>query len=145
MDAFYPYLWLAVIIAAIIVKAVTSQLVSIWFVGGGIAALIASIFDAPFWLQLTSFVVITGILLVATRPMVNKMLAFKKESTNADRYVGKEGIVIEQIDNTAAQGQVKVLGNIWTARSADGSVIPVGANVTVLRIEGVKLLVELKI
>ena len=63
-----------------------------------------------------------------------------KTQTNADRYIGKAGVVTEQIDNEAARGLVKVLGSVWTARSADGSVIPAGANVEICAIDGVKSL-----
>ena len=71
-------------------------------------------------------------------------MTFKKEDTNAGRYLGKIGIVTSEINNIAAVGQVKVLGNVWSARSSDGSIIPAGASVLVLRIEGVKLIVELQ-
>ena len=62
-------------------------------------------------------------------------------ATNADRAVGAEGIVIQAIDNRKAQGQVTVSGAVWTARSESEEVIPQGAQVRVLRIEGVKLIV----
>lgn len=142
MDAFFPYLWLIVIIAAAILEGATSQMVSIWMVVGGIAALIASVSGAGFLVQLVLFVAVTVLTLAVTRPFVKKMMRFKKSETNADRYVGKQGMVVVDIDNTIGQGQVKVLGSVWTARSADDSPIPVRSFVTVTRIDGVKLIVE---
>ena len=68
---------------------------------------------------------------------------FKKEDTNAGRYIGKDGIVIAQINNTLGEGQVNVLGSVWTARSENGSIIKVGENVQIKAIEGVKVIVEL--
>lgn len=144
MEAYYPYFWLFVIIAAIVVETMTMQMVSIWMVVGGAAALIAELLDAPFLGQLAVFVLVTALMLAVTRPLVKKLMRFKKVDTNADRYLGKTGVVIAEINNTVGQGQVNVLGSVWTARSADGSVIPAGEHILVRKIEGVKLIVESK-
>lgn len=142
MEAYMPYIWLAVIVVAAVVEASTAQLVSIWFVVGGIGALIAELCGAPLWVQTVVFVVVTGITLLITRPLVKKLLNFKKEDTNAGRYIGKIGIVTGEINNQLGTGQVNVMGSIWTARSLDGSVIEIGTNVLVKSIEGVKLIVD---
>lgn len=142
MEAYMPYIWLAVIVVAAVVEASTAQLVSIWFVVGGIGALIAELCGAPLWVQTVVFVVVTGITLLITRPLVKKLLNFKKEDTNAGRYIGKIGIVTGEINNQLGTGQVNVMGSIWTARSSDGSVIEIGTNVLVKSIEGVKLIVD---
>lgn len=141
---FLPYVWLALIVLAAIVEAGTSQLVSIWFVAGGIAALIASMLGAPFAVQLTLYIVVTAVTLIITRPMVKKFIYFKKEDTNAGRCIGEIGVVLQEINNINAVGEVKVQGKVWSARTADGSSVPVGALVRILRIEGVKLIVERK-
>ena len=99
------YVWLALIIVAVAVEACTAQLLSIWFVAGGLAALIAALCHAELWLQIVLFVAVTALALLATRPLVKKMLRFQKTDTNADRYVGKEGIVTAAIDNIAGTGQ----------------------------------------
>lgn len=134
--------WLAVIVIAVIVEACTVQLVSIWMVVGGIAALIAGVCGAPFWVQAAVFAGVTALALIASRPMVKKVMHFRKVDTNAGRYIGKIGIVTAQIDNMEGQGQVTVLGSVWTARSVDGSILPTGENVVIKSIEGVKLIVE---
>ena len=138
------YIWLAVIIIAVVVEAASSQLLSIWFAAGGLVALIASVFHAPVWLQIVLCLVVTMVTLLLTRPLYKKMMGFKKEDTNAGRYVGQEGLVTETIDNIAARGQVHVLGSVWTARSSDGSVIEKDTLVHVDAIEGVKLIVSKK-
>ena len=48
----------------------------------------------------------------------------------------------EKIDDIEAKGLVKVKGSVWSAKSPSGTVIPAGARVKVLSIEGVKLIVE---
>ena len=62
---------------------------------------------------------------------------------NLDRIVGAVARVTESIDNERASGAVYVDGKTWSARSAEGDVIPAGARVKIQRIEGVKLLVHL--
>ena len=64
------------------------------------------------------------------------------QATNADRYLHLRGIVTETIDNAASKGSVKIEGRLWTARSADGSIIPKGSIVAAREIRGVKLIVE---
>ena len=108
-------LWIALLIAFIVVEAATVQLVTIWFAVGAAAALISELCSAPVWLQWVIF---------------------------ADRYIGLEGIVEETVDNTEGTGIVKVEGSTWTARSSDGSRIEKGSNITVDRIDGVKLMVS---
>lgn len=137
------YVWLAVIIVAVVAEALTTQLVSIWFAAGGVMGLILSATGVDPWVQVLVAALATLICLLATRPFVKKKLSFEKVSTNADRYVGQTGIVVEDIDNRAEKGQVKVLGSVWTARSALGdNVIAKGTEVHVNRLEGVRLFVE---
>jgi membrane protein implicated in regulation of membrane protease activity len=139
-----PFVWLGIVAVAVLLEMATTQLVSIWFAAGGVGGLIASLVGAPFLVQLLVFVLITGITLAFTRPFVKSALDVKKTNTNADRYLGKIAIVTAEVNNTLGAGQVNVLGSIWTARSANGSVIPVGQRVLVESIDGVKLIVRVK-
>lgn len=133
--------WAAAIVIFAVAEAVTAQLVSIWFVLGAVAALIAALCGATPVVQVIVFIAVTILALVITRPLVKKYIHPKKEYTNADKVIGQVGIVCEDIDNIKATGQVKADGKIWTARSVDGSLIPKGSDVIINRIEGVKLIV----
>jgi len=135
-------IWAAAIIVFGVLEGMTAQLVSIWFVLGAIAALIASLCGATLPVQIIIFVAVTIITLIATRPIVKKKINFTAEKTNADRCIGESAVVIEEINNLEATGQVKADGKIWTARSSDGSVIPKDKIVTVEKIDGVKLIVK---
>ncbi len=139
-----PFVWLGIIIVAVLLEMGTTQLISLWFAVGGVGALVAGLVGASVPLQIFVFVLITGLTLAFTRPFVKSALAVKKTNTNADRYLGKVAVVTAEIDNTLGTGQVNVLGSIWTARSADGSVIPVGRRALVESIDGVKLIVRIK-
>ena len=136
--------WGIAIVVFLVLEGMTAGLVTIWFAVGAVAALLASLFGAPVWLQLVWFFVISVAALFLTRPLARKYLNSKTQATNADMYVGKECMVLEAIDNVAGTGAVKVAGKVWTARSADGEIIPAGARAEALRIEGVKLMVALK-
>ncbi|MDD3229195.1 MAG: NfeD family protein [Oscillospiraceae bacterium] len=136
-----PFVWLGIIVVASLVEAATVQLVSVWFAVGGIAAVIASACGADILVQILLFIAVTVLALILTRPLVKKITHSQKAKTNADRYIGNNGVVTEEINNTAGQGEVKVMGSVWTARSEDGTVIPIGENIVVKRIEGVKAIV----
>ena len=134
--------WAVLIVAFCVLEGVTAQLVSIWFVVGAIAALIAQLLGATLIIQIVVFIAVSIVALLITRPLVRKKLNTKAEKTNADRCIGKEAVVIEDIDNLAPTGQVKADGKVWTARSATGEKIPKETIVTVEKIDGVKLIVK---
>lgn len=138
------YAWLAVIVFFGIVEAISVGLTSVWFCAGGLLAMLAAALGAPVWAQILVFVVGSGVLLALTRPLVRKFSRSRLEKTNADANVGKTGIVLEPIDNDAPSGTVQVGGKIWTARSETGEIIPQDEKVTIVRIEGVKLIVARK-
>lgn len=134
--------WAAAIIIFGVLEAATAQLVSIWFVIGSIAGLAAAALKAPLYLQIVIFIIVTILALAITRPLVRKFITPKMQRTNADRALNQIGIVQQDIDNINSMGEVKVDGKIWTARSADGSVIPAGSRVEIVEISGVKLIVK---
>ncbi|MBQ3498446.1 MAG: NfeD family protein [Clostridia bacterium] len=136
------FVWIAATIAFIIVEAATTQLVTIWFAIGSAAATIAALLKADTLVQFIVFVAVSLIALIITRPLVKKLTKQKFSPTNADRFVGETAVVTQAIDNIAETGLVKLQGTVWTARTADGSVIAEGEKVTVKAIEGVKLIVE---
>ena len=137
--------WLIVIILMCIIEGLTYSLICIWFAGGALIAISVSALGAKPLLQWTAFAVFSAILLLLTRPLLIKHLNVKKTSTNSDRVIGNTGVVIKKIDPIIGVGQVKVLGQIWSAKPADGtSVIEEGIMVEVLEITGVKVTVREK-
>ena len=142
VDDMETMIWVAAIVVFGIVEAATAGLVSIWFVAGAAAALIAALLGLSIVVQLVVFVVVSAAALAATRPLVRKLTAQKAVPTNADRVLGQEAKVTETIDNEAPGGAVYADGKTWTARSADGSIIPEGEQVRITKMEGVKLFVE---
>ena len=136
------WVWLGAAVVFGVVEALTAGLVSIWFVAGSAAALIGAFLGAGLGAQVALFVVVSAAALAVTRPLVRRYTAGKAVPTNLDRVLGDSGKVTETIDNENSSGAVYVDGKTWTARSADGSVIPAGTVVEILRMEGVKLFVK---
>ncbi len=136
------YIWLGVLVAAVVLEIATTQIVSIWFAIGALASLTATLAGVEqLWIQIVIFVVVSAIAVIATRPIVKRIVNKKAEPTNADMVIGKTGIVTEKIDNLAPSGMVKAGGQMWTARSADDSVIEENERVIIKEISGVKLIV----
>ena len=137
--------WLAAMIVLLIIEGMAPGLVSIWFAIGALAAMISAMLKAPIWLQVVWFLVVSAVSLVLTRPLAKKYVNSRTVPTNADMAVGQDCVVTEEIDNVLGTGAVSVGGKVWTARmaAADGKA-PKGAVLRVVRIEGVKLIVEEK-
>ena len=135
--------WLIVLVVLVIIELLTMGLTTVWFAGGALVATIASLLHAPLFLQIILFLVVSVALLFSTRPLAVKYFNKDRVRTNAESLVGRQAIVISEIDNLQGIGQVNVGGMEWSARTRmDGVRLPVGTVTTVLAINGVKLVVE---
>ena len=103
------YIWILAAVVFGVLEGITAQLVSIWFVLGAVAAAVAAACGGAVWLQGVLFVAVSVVALLATKPLVKKYLRPRIQATNADRCVGRTGVVLEDIDNLAATGQVIAL------------------------------------
>lgn len=135
--------WLILIILFIVGELATVGLTSIWFAVGALVALISAFFGAPFGLQIVLFIAVSLIALAATRPLANKFINRKVQSTNAQSLIGQEIRIKEQVSNIDQTGMAVVQGQEWTVRSADDDVIIAqGELARIKSISGVKLIVE---
>lgn len=135
-------IWLVLTVLFAVIEASTTALVSVWFLSGALAAAIAALLGAATWVQLTLFAVISAALLACLRPFIRNYLRPKTVATNVDSILGQTAIVTDTIDNLHASGTVKVGAMPWSARSTDGTLLPVGTLVRIVRIEGVKVYVS---
>ena len=134
--------WAILLVAMIILEAATAQFVSIWFAGGALAALICSMLTLEVWVQVAVFISVTLILLVLTRKIFKKLKGTTPEKTNIDAIIGQTALVTKTISNKMSEGTVKLGGMTWSARSDNGEVIEEGETVNILKIDGVKLIVN---
>ncbi|MDI9507387.1 MAG: NfeD family protein [Bacillota bacterium] len=133
--------WIIIFIITIIVELETFNLVSIWFSLGSLVALICGIIFASPLAQIFIFLGTSAVAVAATRPFVKKLTGRSIIRTNADRFVGKVGVVTKEI-RPFEIGEVKVNNSFWRAINKDNETINVGALVSVDGIEGIKLIVS---
>ena len=141
-ESMMQIIWLILLIVFAASEAATVGLTSIWFAAGALTALIAALLGGPLWVQITLFLAVSLLCLAAVRPLAKRLLNSRVEPTNADRVIGAQAQVTEDIDNIHGRGAVVIRGMTWSARSQDGGAISAGTMVKVLRIEGVKVFVE---
>ena len=138
----YSMIWLVALIVFISVEIATLGLASIWFAGGSLVAFIASFFGANLIVQVILFLVVSIVLLVLTRPIAAKYFNKNRAKTNVDAIVGRNAVVIKDIDNLKGEGEINLAGQIWTARAIDDKVIEENTQVKIVSIEGVKAMVK---
>lgn len=116
-----------------------------WVGVGAIVAAICSIFTDSITAQIIVFCISSILLIFCTKPFVRKFTkSTENVHTNAYSIIGKEGIVISDIDSTSGEGQIKVATEVWSAKTEDTAVIPKGTKIIVTKIDGVKAVVEVK-
>lgn len=134
--------WGVVFVLTVIAEFASMQLISIWFAVGSLGAFFAAMFDLGFTAQLAIFVLVSMLLLIATRPLLKKLRVKNVVPMNADKEIGSMAVIIEEVNGAAGTGRVRVNGVDWMAVSEDGSVLPVDTVVTVTQVQGAKLLVK---
>ena len=142
MQGYGWIVWLVALVVFGIAEAATVSMVSLWFMGGALAAMIAQFLGGGVWVQIAAFFVVSIALLACLRPFVRKFVKPKQTATNIDAVLGREAIITEAVDDLRAAGALKLDGREWSARSMDGAPIEVGTVVKIVKIEGVKLYVE---
>ena len=133
--------WGALFIITIIIELDTANLTTIWFSLAAIAALVLAALDISYWIQILVFVVLGLLLVFATRPLIRRTADKEIVHTNADKVVGKVGIVTSIILPNSI-GEVKVMNELWRAFNKDGLEFSIGEKVSIDGIEGIKLIVS---
>ncbi|MCB5388446.1 NfeD family protein [Blautia glucerasea] len=138
-----PIMWLGILAVLLVIEGLTTALTTIWFAGGALAAAIAAGVGMGIVPQLLLFFCVSLVLLLFTRPAALKLMNKGTEKTNVEGLLGKSAVVIQQIDNLAQTGQVRINDIEWMARTSDDSVtIPVGTVVVIEAVHGVRLIVR---
>ncbi len=135
--------WLIVLVVLIATEIATMGLTTIWFAAGALVAAIISLLGGNVWWQVGIGLVVSLLLLFFTRPIAVKYFNRERVRTNVESLVGRQAIVISEVNNLQGTGQVNISGQEWSARASSDSVTyPVGSVVNVVAISGVKLIVE---
>ncbi len=137
----YGWMWIGIIILAVIIEMLTDGLVAIWFIPGAALCVVFDFFGMGILWQSLIFLIITCIGIVVGKMFLSKRLKKNITKTNIDAIIGERCVVTEKIDNYRGCGQAKVKGQIWSARGVgEDDVFEVGETLHVVAIEGVKLI-----
>ena len=136
------WFWLIAAVVLAVVEAATASLVTIWFAGGAVLAMLCAWAGLGYAGQLAVFILGSVVLLLLTRPLAKRVLHRDGQPTNADRIIGQKGIVTEEVNQLGTMGRINVMGQSWAAVSEDGTVISPEEQVVVIGIQGVKAIVR---
>jgi hypothetical protein len=142
MEGFMWQIWLIASGIFFICEIITVGFLVFWLGVGALIAMLVSFFTSNIIIQMSVFVVSSGLLIFATRPLVNKISKKDVVPTNVYSLIGKKAIVTESIDCTTGKGQIKFEGEVWSAKSKEQINIPAGSEVEIVSIEGVKAFVK---
>ena len=134
--------WLALFVILLIVELLTVGLTSIWFAGGALAALILELLGVDFIWQIGAFILVSFVLVYFTRAFVVKYINAHHEKTNYEQAVGKIVKITQRVDDLAQTGKGILDGMEWTVRTDSKEVLEKDTLARVIRISGVKLIVE---
>lgn len=136
-------LWLVALVVFIVIEILTTGLISIWLAAGALVSFFVALAGFNIWVQLGVFFVVSILLLLFTKPVVQKRFNKDTVKTNAEGLIGRTAKVTSTINNIEGTGTVFINGLEWTARVRDDAqIIPEGTIVTIEEISGVKLIVS---
>ena len=135
-------IWLIASGIFFICEIITVGFLVFWLGVGALIAMLVSFFTSNIIIQMSVFVVSSGLLIFATRPLVNKISKKDVVPTNVYSLIGKKAVVTDDIDWVTGKGQIKFEGEVWSAKSKEQINIPAGSEVEIVSIEGVKAFVK---
>ena len=137
----FTWLWFWIAIAFAVIEALTLGIVSICFAIGALVAMLFAFVIDSFIVQLLIFLGVSLVLVATTRKVAVEKLKIGQVKTNVDELIGKEAVVVKEI-RPYTTGEVKLDGKVWRAMSESKQVYKVDEIVTVLRIEGVTIIIK---
>ena len=135
-------IWLIASGIFFICEIITVGFLVFWLGIGALIAMLVSFFTSNIIVQMSVFVISSGLLIFATRPLVNKISKKDVVPTNVYSLIEKKAIVTEEINWVTGKGLIKFEGEVWSAKSKEQVNIPVGSEVEIVSIEGVKAFVK---
>ncbi len=139
------YIWLILAGIFVIAEIATVGFLIFWLSLGSLCAMITSFFTDNLIIQTAVFVITSALFILCTRPLAKKLSKTDNVLvTNAFSIIGKKAIVIKEINPKLGVGQIKIDGQVWSAKSTSEEIISEGTEVFVLCIDGVKAVVSTK-
>jgi len=136
------WIWLIVAFATLALEVATpASLISIWFSIGALFAYIAALLNLGILVEVIVFIVMSIISFILVRPIVLKFFTHKPFKTNADRFIGVQTKLVEDVYSDK-WGAVTLEGIRWSVREAKYGVLAKDTLVEVVALEGAKLVVK---
>ena len=135
-------IWLIAAGVFLILEIFTMGFLVFWLGIGCLLAMLISFVTDSIIIQTTVFVLSSGLLIFATKPLVKKFAEKDNTKTNVYSLEGKKAIVIEDIEWSTGNGQIKIEGQVWSAKTSEQVNISKGSEVEIEKIEGVKAFVK---
>ncbi|MCL2877219.1 MAG: NfeD family protein [Acidobacteria bacterium] len=135
-------MWMILAAILLIGEVFSAGFFLFWFSIGAAAAGLTALLGANNIVQLMVFVIVSGVLFVTGRKFANRVTKKQPPGIGADRFVGGIGIVLEEINLPANTGKIRLNQDSWRAVSESGEIVPVGAAVKVLRVDGTRVIVQ---
>ena len=134
--------WLIASGLLVVAEVLTTSLVFAMLAGGTASATLVAALGGGAPLQFGAFAAVSLALLVVVRPIATRHLRTPAAiRTGVAALVGSEAEVLEAVDGR--DGRIKLAGEIWSARSYDGSSVhDPGSTVRVIEISGATALVD---
>ncbi len=136
------WVWMALAAVLLIAEIFTAGFFLLWFSIGAAGAGVLAMLDVGRPAQLTVFILLSGILFVFGRRFAERVTANQPPGIGADRFIGKVGVAIEDIDNNSIKGRVRIGSDEWRAVSESGGIIKEKTIIEVIKIDGTKAVVK---
>jgi membrane protein implicated in regulation of membrane protease activity len=142
MPAQFWWVWMILAAVCIVAEIFTAGFFIFWFGIGALAAGLLSLFGLSVGWQWAAFVVVSGVLLAISRRFAERFTKQQPPGIGADRFIGKRGVVLDQVDNQANTGRIRIDEEEWRADSDADEIIPTGKRVEVTRVDGTHMIVK---
>ena len=137
--------WVWMILAGVflIAEIFTAGFFLLWISIGAAAAGVLALLGVGMAGQLIIFILASCILFVFGRRFAERVTVQQPPGIGADRFIDKEGVVLEKIDNVNNTGRIRIGQDEWRASSDTGEIIPEETHVKVVRIDGTRAVVNI--
>ena len=127
-------LWEFIVICGIAFVILELFIPSMFFLNFALAAFITaavSAFTAKTSILVSVFFIFSFLSFIFLRPLLLKRNSKETETGVSDKYIGQKAKVVEDIN--ADTGAISIYDERWNARTEDGSAIPAGSEVIIVR------------
>lgn len=138
------WIWLAVLVASIVIEFLTMEMLSCWFIIGSLAALILAACGVPVYIQVIVAIALSLVFLLCFRRLTLKLLNRDNTETNVNALIGKTAKLTTPITDDV-NGSLKVNDVVWTAKAMCGEEIEAGQKVVIKEVKGNTLYVKKEI